>query len=99
MSAGFIYVVEVGPHTVKIGRSSYRYSRLTEHAPTSSELLAYVSPRFAGYRGAETEILRRLASVNTPTVGLETFFLDFAVAVAVARAVVQECISTTRAAA
>ena len=28
MSAGFIYVVEVGPHTVKIGRSSYRYSRL-----------------------------------------------------------------------
>lgn len=75
---GHLYVVEVSPGVCKIGRSVHRFSRLAAYASADRELLAWMSPKIDGYRGAETILIHRLAERFARAKGLETFHAPFA---------------------
>lgn len=83
---GHIYVVELAPGICKVGRSAHRFSRLAPYAPKDQELVAWTSPRFSGFRGAETWLIHQLSGSypNLPN-HPETFRVPFAAAVEVAR--------------
>lgn len=85
MSAGHIYVVEVRPGVCKVGRSAHRLTRVNSYGSTRTELLAWVSPRFAAFRGAETELIAHLGKYCAVAEGTETFDIDFTTAVSIAR--------------
>lgn len=91
--SGHIYAVECRPGWVKVGRSSHRLSRIAAYGGLDSDLLAWVSPRFSGYRGAETHLIHRLNGLNVPREGQETFNIRFDLAVNLARTVVADAIT------
>ena len=59
---GHIYLVELPGGYVKVGRSVHRFDRLAHYTTAGAELLCWISPRFDGYRGAETAIIATLAA-------------------------------------
>ena len=88
--SGHIYVVELPGGIVKVGRSAHRFDRLAHYAKADDELLSWISPRFVGYRGAETSLIHALGARFPAVPGTrETFAVDFRWAVGVARSVVR----------
>lgn len=57
MSAGHIYVIDLGVDGVKVGSSMHRFNRLAPYAGHADELHCWSSPRHEGYRGTERDLI------------------------------------------